>query len=783
MSFVFERPQVNVGDTFAGGEASLGDIYAAALDQAKYVDNLTASAGAMEAAIDERNKEVFRDTGVRLDNPYRAKFSAALEDAAMQEQRRFSAMQGGEAQPDQDPAAVIRKGVADWQHQVEIAAARIPDTNVANRLNRSIEGDAIRIARQSDEKLGQLMASRPGLAGMGAAVAGGFAGTLRDPLQLSLMTFGGGPGAGRTVASRILSTAAKEAFINGASEAALQPVVQAWRKQAGLDNGLDVALRNIATAAAFGGFVGGGLHGAGEAAGRLFGRGLDAAGEAAAADPRVAEPLRQAMQGDTRAAAGELSKIREALPAEARGALDQVETLDHLDATRPRAVSPEQHDVAIAAAHRAVDDGQPLTLANPDQVARITNDIVGEAPADVKQPRSLAGFLIDHGGIQDFQGELAAIGADKVSEKFRGRLVKKDGMTLDQAREAAEQAGYIGRPGEVQTTSVADLLSSLEEDLRGNPVLARADQADIGRAGDFEARRAGVERTVAEISAASGPGVDDAIVHQAARLSIDEGMHPLDALESVLVRSEDTFSSMDEPAAQKHVEGTMRDVLQEIGARRLTIQKMLAEQAVRPGQWAAVITPDGKFNMLPENMAGHVELERLLAQRLHSWRLPLVRLTGLGEKEAGISIDAAGITYAQVSSTKAYMTYARREGLNVIAQRFDEPVTLSDIDRIPGAKFKDLVTATAGREAEPLPGWSDAELQRASAGRGLEPEPGAMPDPATVDPELEISPAEIKEFGGMMLPGEDGRLMSLEAYVDDIKHGDELAAIVKACRA
>jgi hypothetical protein len=638
VSFVFEKPQVSPADTFAGGEASLGDIYAAALDQAKYVDNLTASAGAMEAAIDARNKEVFRDTGVRLDNPYRAKFSAALEDAAMQEQRRFSAMQGGEAAPDQDPAAVIRKGIADWQAQVATAAARIPDTNVANRLNRSIEADAIQIARQSDEKLGQLMASRPGLGGMGAAIAGGFTGTLRDPLQLSLMTLGGGPGAGRTIASRILSTAAKEAFINGASEAALQPVVQAWRKQAGLDNGLDVALQNIAMASAFGGLVGGGVHGAGELAGRLFGRGFEAAGEAAAADPRVAEPLRQAMNGDRAAAREQLTPIREALPAEARGALDQVETLDHLEATRTTAISPEQHDVATAAAHRAVDDGASLTLANPDQVARITNDIVGEAPVDAsaKGLRSLAGFLIDHGGIQDFQGELAAIGADKVSEKFRGRLVKQGGMSLDQAREAAEQAGYIGRPGEVQTTSVADLLSSLEEDLRGNPVLARADQADISRAGDFEAQRAGVERTVADISAAAGPGVDDAIVHQAARLSIDEGMHPLDALEHVLTHAED-----------------------------------------------------------------------------HGVPAPAVKAKG----------------------------------------------------------------------GEPLPGWSDAELERASAGRGLEPEPGAMPDPGKVDPELEISPAEVKQFGELQLPGEDGRLVSLASYVDDIKHGDELAAIVKACRA
>lgn len=614
MSFVFEKPRSSIGDTFAGGAATVGEIYTAARDNMLYVDNTFASQWALDRAITERNDEVFKATGVRPEMP-------------------FGRLRHGTAGWRSDAPDALAK----WQRDVSEAAARIPDQNVAARLNRSIEGDAIRIARESDERLAQVMGSRGGASKWIGALAGGFSGSMRDPINVLSLFVGGGPGAARTIAGRIVATAAKEAFVNGATEAAMQPTVQAWREKAGLDHGMQQALANIGFAAAFGGIVGGAGRSIAEAAGKLSGRALEAAGDAAASDARVAEPLRRAMGGDIEAARQVLPEIHDSLPAEARGALDQVETIGHLDASRPRSIAPEQHDLAVSAAHRSIDTGTPPAFeVDQAQVARIVNDMIGDAPAPaMPRARSLSGFLIDAGGVQDFQGELAAIGAGTVSERFRGRLVREGGMPLDRARELAEEAGYIGRAGETQITSVSDLLDALDEDLRGNSVFSREDGAQLDRAADLEAERAGLERTVAEVAHLAGPGVDDAIVHQAAKLSIEEGLDPGDALERVYMQA--------------------------------------------------------------------------------------------------------------------------------------------DGEAAPAAR--------AARSGDPMPGWSDAELEAASAARGPEPEAGFFPDPAKVDPEFQISPADIEQFGGMDMPGEDGRVVSLADYMDDITHGEDLAAIVKACKS
>lgn len=117
--------------------------------------------------------------------------------------------------------------------KVAEAARRIPDQAVADRLNRSIDGDAINIAREADERLGRNLASRPTWAATAASIGGALVGGMRDPVQVGSLLIGGGPGAARTVAGRILGTAAREALINGATTAAMQPAVQDWRQRPG----------------------------------------------------------------------------------------------------------------------------------------------------------------------------------------------------------------------------------------------------------------------------------------------------------------------------------------------------------------------------------------------------------------------------------------------------------------------------------------------------------------------------------------------------------------------
>lgn len=617
MSFVYERPRASTADTFAGGEASLGDIYSAAVDQMLYVDNTYATNWAMDRAITERNDEVFAATGVRPSHPFRRSYIDAAREARKQ---------------GMTPSEAMASDIAAWQREISTAAARIPDQNVANGLNRSVEADAIRIARESDQNLSSLMGSRGGLGKWLAAFGGGMSGSMRDPLAIGSLFIGGGPGAGRTIAGRILSAAAREAFVNGATEAAMQPMVQAWREKAGLDHGLEEALANIGFAAAFGGVLGGAGHAIGEGAAKLSGRALDVAGAAAALDPKTSEPLRRTMAGDIAAARETLPEIRSALPAQARGALDHTEIVGHLDSVRPRTAEPEIHDINVSAAHRSIDIGEPARFTVDDaQIQRIAQSIVGEQPdSAVPSAPSLVEFLSER-GIIDHQGELATIGAADLARKRRGKVDRR--LPLDMAREAAEEAGYIGRAGETQVTTIADLLDAIDREKRGQKIYPRGDEPIESTAA--EASRAGVERTVADIASYAGPAVDDRIIREAAELAIGDGLDPFDALESVLIRAE-----------------------------------------------------------------------------------PEIRASETGQ-------------------------------------------------------------------TSPLPGWSDAELEAASAGRG--PEPGSektiFSNPADEDPELSISPADVEQYAGLEIPADNGRVVSLSEYMDQVKADEDLAALVKACRA
>ncbi|TIS17636.1 MAG: hypothetical protein E5X07_33885, partial [Mesorhizobium sp.] len=341
---------------------------------------------------------------------------------------------------------------------------------------RSIEEDALALTRDADLRFSQLAGSRSGALKWIAAFAGGGIGAIRDPVQVGTLMLGGGPGATRTVAGRILSTALSEAAVNAGVELALQPIVQSYRAKAGLESGVDLALRNAAFAGLLGGVFGAGARGLGELL-TSGGRSGDRALAVAAADvpPQLAAEIRAGLPEATAA-------VRDSLPLPARGALDQVDMIEHLDATRPAAAAIEQHDRMVSRAHQAaealqtVDREIPAFTADPAQIARITDQLVGEAPAPAtRSGQSLVQFIKARGGLLDDRGELAAIGAESLTRRGKSKTDKR--VPLDMAREAAEEAGYIGVAGEVQTTSVADLLDAIDQELRGNPVFSRADDA------------------------------------------------------------------------------------------------------------------------------------------------------------------------------------------------------------------------------------------------------------------------------------------------------------------
>lgn len=108
-------------------------------------------------------------------------------------------------------------------------------------------------------------------------------------------------------------------------------------------------------------------------------------------------------------------------------------------------------------------NGVPTAKTIPTARASNVPDSSGDAP------QSLLEFLSSNGGL-GFDSELAAIGAHghtvNVGGVGRRKLVKQGGLSLDYAREAAEQAGYL--QGEYNKTStVSDLLDMIDAEMRG----------------------------------------------------------------------------------------------------------------------------------------------------------------------------------------------------------------------------------------------------------------------------------------------------------------------------
>jgi hypothetical protein len=542
-------------DTFAGGVAGFSQVAEAAHDAALYNDNTDGWYRSLDRAYDQRIEAVRLATGRTMENPLRA---AEAEDRARMIGPRPNVYSGPlEAErptytADNPPPSVMRAR-ARFEEELRAIAEQYPDQAGSLGLSRPIEEDALEVAKSAGERLDRFAQSSSGVKKWGGLLYGGATGMVRDPVQVMTMLIGAGPGAGRTVAGRILNVAMKEALINGGVEAALQPQVQAWRQKAGLPAGFDEALANVAFAAGLGGAFGGVLQGGGELIGRaLRGPDMERAAVTLAADPNVTERARAALAGDSQAAAIELDTIRQALPAEARGAIDHRQDLDLIESARPKAVDPEVHDQAVARAVDAVQTERAIDLpANRAQIERIAEALapVSEAaPATAKAPRSLTDFLIGAGGVIDQNGEVMAVtGGDKIARRGLGTLVKTDGMDLDSARLRAAEAGYFdrlyGTPEQAMARStVADLLGLMEEDIRGNRVFAGNDLAALDAVAEIERARELIARDVGEFQKLAGPGLDDATVVRALEIARDEGVDMAEAAERAVME-------LPEPAA------------------------------------------------------------------------------------------------------------------------------------------------------------------------------------------------------------------------------------------
>jgi hypothetical protein len=87
-------------------------------------------------------------------------------------------------------------------------------------------------------------------------------------------------------------------------------------------------------------------------------------------------------------------------------------------------------------------------------------------PKKGRGPASLWEFIASRGGIKDTDGELRKMGiTSKKLVPGAGPLVRKDGLSYDAMREAAEEAGYIRSKDENSTTTPRDLLDAIGREM------------------------------------------------------------------------------------------------------------------------------------------------------------------------------------------------------------------------------------------------------------------------------------------------------------------------------
>ncbi|MEL7111393.1 MAG: hypothetical protein AAGK93_00465, partial [Pseudomonadota bacterium] len=187
--------------------------------------------------------------------------------------------------------------------------------------------------------------------------------------------------------------------------------------------------------------------------------------------------------------AGPMFSMREA-PGRMDDRINSI-VLDDIKSGR-RGLSPEESDALLGAAERwasAVRAQQPQrsralndlieqikSRNDPDDMADLVAIMEG-AKAQTAEPPSLMKFLRRQGGLKDDGGELTARDLQRVNA-----VNNRSGIDLDTATQRAWEAGYIGKPSELELGPTAegrptinDLLDAMDRELAGEMVYSKND--------------------------------------------------------------------------------------------------------------------------------------------------------------------------------------------------------------------------------------------------------------------------------------------------------------------
>ena len=528
--------------TFEDGQRE--DSAAAALWDATrelqlYRDNANAEDMAIGEAYERRNRAIFEATGVQLPNPRRGFTAQDLQKGAR------IADEGG------DPFSVMDELEADWQRRAAELARERPEFAGVIGIDRPIVDDARAITRGAETTMAKAQADADAagvgrVRALGDTLGGGVAGMLRDPVQIATMFIGGGISTpARTVFGRLVERVFSEAAVNAGVEAGVQVASQDWKRSAGVEHGLGASLQQVGLAALFGGGFGGLVQGGGELF-RLAGKMLpdEAFARLAAGEPQqgdmatIADALGVRLDSETVKAA-DIAAEQAAMDADAFG-------------PPPAGMKPGEAEKAAADAMRQADspvsflpgDDPQLRAEQVDRIVR-SEFPIGPEP---KRPVTLMQFLAsrDVGGLADEGGALAAMDLSRKFVPGGGALVRKNGKSLDRARELAAEAGYFddiyGDPQTaIQRSTPDDLLQALNRERSGEPVLSPRN--DGGRVFDWMEYQASrrqqdsYRRIVEEVDAARSSldlgEINDRLLTRAAEL-VDDETDAVTALEKAL---------------------------------------------------------------------------------------------------------------------------------------------------------------------------------------------------------------------------------------------------------
>lgn len=438
--------------SLAGGKASLGEVFAAADDEARLGANSNSRWAALEDAYDNRNDAIFKATGQRLPNPVRDPFMLPVP--------------GGSAKVQMPASVTYPQGARDWQERLDALAKQYPDAAEAIGAGRPIDEEAGALLQAAEGRSAEASASRPGVAGFLAGLAGGIRGSLRDPLQAIALVASGGESAAFSAGGRLIGVAGREALVNGLTEAAIQPSVQAWRKDAGVDSGFDRALGDVLMAAGFG-----------------------------AAFGTVAQGLREVVP--VLRGLGE----KRAVPSALRGAVDAIDADEAVAAMKLPEVDPASHDEALAASVRAAETGEAPPLIYEAPIDSANRELLATAPEEMRRVADLSRQRdINAAAIGDLQKRASD---DATYAPVRRAMIEADAAAADAAR--LRSAAELSKV-ETERALLADRAASKARE--ADRLRASADPAKVQELADIEtelkARREGqssVEKLLAEAQA------------------------------------------------------------------------------------------------------------------------------------------------------------------------------------------------------------------------------------------------------------------------------------------